>query len=104
VHFVYMAIRRGAPEVVVLLVSGREERWRPETERWLRRHDIAYDALYLRPTGDHRRDTIVKREIYERHIARRYRVRVVFEDRDQTVRLWRDDLGLPCFQVAWGAF
>jgi hypothetical protein len=104
VYFVYEAIRRGQPETAVLLISGREERWRPQTERWLARHGITCDALYLRRSGDRRKDTVVKREIYEEHIAGRYTVRVVFEDRDQVVRLWRDDLGLPCFQVAWGDF
>lgn len=104
VHFVYEAIRRGHPETAIFLVSGRDERWRPETERWLTRHDITYDGLYLRRKGDRRKDTVVKREIYEAHIAGRYLVRVVFDDRDQVVRLWRDDLDLPCFQVAWGDF
>jgi hypothetical protein len=104
VHFVYEAIRRGKPETVVLLVSGREDRWRAETERWLERHGIIADDLFMRRAGDRRKDTVVKREIYERHIAGRYTVRVVFDDRDQVVRLWRDDLDLPCFQVAWGNF
>jgi len=104
VHFVYEAIRRGKPETVVLLVSGREDRWRAETERWLERHGIIADSLFMRRAGDRRKDTVVKREIYERHIAGHYTVRVVFDDRDQVVRLWRDELDLPCFQVAWGNF
>jgi uncharacterized protein YxjI len=104
VHFVYQAIRRGKPETVILLVSGREDRWRPETERWLERHGIIADELFMRRAGDRRKDTVVKREIYERHIAGHYTVRVVFDDRDQVVRLWRDELDLPCFQVAWGNF
>ena len=104
VHFVYEAIRRGKPETVVLLVSGREDRWRAETERWLERHGIIADGLFMRRAGDRRKDSVVKREIYERQIAGHYTVRVVFDDRDQVVRLWRDDLDLPCFQVAWGNF
>lgn len=104
VRFVYEAIRRGKPETAILIVSGREDRWRAETERWLARHGIGYDALFMRRAGDRRKDTVVKREVYEREIVGRYTVRVVFEDRDQVVRLWRDDLGLPCFQVAWGDF
>jgi hypothetical protein len=104
VNFVYQAIRAGKPGTAILLVSGREERWRPETERWLEKHGITCDALYLRRTGDRRKDTVVKREIYDRHIAEKFAVQVVFEDRDQVVKLWRDDLQLPCFQVAWGDF
>ena len=76
----------------------------PETERWLERHGIIADGLFMRRAGDRRKDTVVKREIYERHIAGHYTVRVVFDDRDQVVRLWRDELDLPCFQVAWGNF
>lgn len=93
-----------APRTAIIILSGREERWRPQTERWLKRHGISYDALFLRRSGDRRKDTIVKREIYDAEIAGRYAVRVVFEDRDQVVRMWRDDLQLPCFQVAWGDF
>jgi hypothetical protein len=104
VHFVYEAIRHGKPETVVLIVSGREDRWRAETERWLDRHGITHDGLFMRRAGDRRTDTVVKREIYERHIAGKYTVRVVFDDRDQVVRLWRDEFDLPCFQVAWGDF
>lgn len=104
VFFAYEAIRRGKPDTAVILLSGREDRWQPQTERWLARHGITYDALYLRRTGDRRKDTVVKREIYEAHIAKVYDIVVVFEDRDQVVKLWRDDLGLPCFQVAWGDF
>jgi hypothetical protein len=104
VHFVYEAIRTGKPETAILLVSGREDRWRAETERWLDRHGIVYDALFMRRAGDRRKDVVVKQEIYDAHIADRYVVRVVFDDRDQVVRLWRDELHLPCFQVAWGDF
>ena len=104
VLFVYEAIRGGKPETAIIIVSGRDDRWRPETERWLARHGVTYDALHMRRKGDRRKDTVVKREIYERHIVGKYTVRVVFDDRDQVVRLWRDDLSLPCFQVAWGDF
>src|SRR5215213_5178256 len=94
----------GSPRQPCYLVSGREDRWRPETERWLERHGITAEGLFMRRAGDRRKDSVVKREIYERHIAGHYTVRVVFDDRDQVVRLWRDDLDLPCFQVAWGNF
>ncbi|MFT4037756.1 MAG: hypothetical protein QM692_06220 [Thermomicrobiales bacterium] len=104
VHFVYTAIVAGAPGTAMILLSGRSGRWRPETERWLAAHSLRYDALYMREAGDRRPDTVVKREIYETHIAPHYTVRVVFEDRDKVVRLWRDELHLPCFQVAWGDF
>jgi predicted kinase len=87
----------------VFLVSGREEKYRKVTERWLQKHGIAYDGLFLRRNKDFRKDTVVKREVYEREIHGKYRVLFVLEDRDQVVAFWRS-LGLTCLQVAEGNF
>ncbi|PWU54584.1 5'-hydroxyl kinase [Micromonospora sp. S4605] len=88
----------------VVFCSGRDASARADTEAWLARHvRVPYLALHLRAIGDSRRDSIVKREIYEREIRDRYRVVGVFDDRQQVVRMWRD-LGLTVFQVAEGDF
>lgn len=90
--------------VELILISGREEQYRATTEDWLKRYNIThYRALYLRKHNDRRKDFVVKREIYEAHIKGKYDVIFVLEDRDQVVRMWRD-LGLTCFQVAYGDF
>ena len=57
----------------------------------------------MRATGDPRKDSIVKREIFDREIRDRYRVVGVFDDREQVVQMWRA-LGLTVFQVAEGDF
>jgi hypothetical protein len=57
----------------------------------------------MRKRGDKRKDVIVKKEIYEKFIKDNYEVFFVLDDRDQTVKGWRD-LGLKCFQVAEGNF
>ena len=88
----------------VLIISGREDVARDMTAAWLERHEIPYDGLFLRRRGDRRRDTVVKREIFERAIAGRYRVDFVLDDRDQVVAMWREEMGLTCFQVAPGNF
>ena len=88
----------------VLLISGRDDVADTMTREWLERHGIPFDALFMRRCGDRRKDTVVKREIYEREIAGRYRVDFVLDDRDQVVAMWRDELGLVCFQVASGNF
>ena len=88
----------------VLIISGREDVARDMTAAWLERHEIPYDGLFLRRRGDRRRDTIVKREIFERAIAGRYRVDFVLDHRDQVVAMWREEMGLTCFQVAPGNF
>ncbi len=91
-------------DIHVILITGREEKFRPQTENWLRKHKIQYEALYMRPTGDSRKDTVVKKEVYKKNIKDIYDVLFVLEDRDQVVAMWRIELGLTCLQVEYGDF
>jgi hypothetical protein len=88
----------------IVFCSGRTDDGREATERWLERHvAVPYEALFMRVTGDSRKDSIVKKEIFEREIRHRWRITGVFDDRAQVVRMWRA-LGLTVFQVADGDF
>lgn len=90
----------------VVFMSGRSETCRDATVQWLADHlpeDLTYEALFMRPVGDNRRDWKVKAELFDRHVRTQYRVRLVLDDRDQVVGMWRA-LGLPTFQVADGNF
>ncbi len=87
----------------VILLSGRQEEYRPHTERWLEKHLIPYHHLYMRAEGDRRSDDIVKMELFDLFVRDRFNAWLVLDDRDRCVYLWRK-LGLPCFQVAPGAF
>ncbi|WP_234327723.1 AAA family ATPase [Streptomyces sp. NRRL F-2664] len=96
------AFRRADGDVVVLL-SGRSEEYRPQTEAWLRRHQVPYDELWMRAAGDTRRDDVVKAELFDAHVRHRYAVRVSLDDRDRVVAVWRR-MGLPTWQVNYGDF
>jgi predicted kinase len=88
----------------VVFCSGRTEASRADTEAWLAAHvGVAHHGLYLRPIGDRRKDSVVKREIFDRHIRTAWHVVAVFDDRQQVVDAWRE-LGLTVFQVAPGDF
>jgi len=52
----------------VVFVTGRPNNYRSVTEKWLKDNDIKYDALYMRPEGDFRPDTIVKQEIIDLYL------------------------------------
>ena len=88
----------------ILLLSGRQGQYQPETERWLAAHNIEYDALWMRAPKDNRKDSFIKRELFENHIEDQYYVEFVLDDRDQVVDLWRQELHLPCLQVFYGDF
>lgn len=57
----------------------------------------------MRPEGDIRKDSIVKREIFENYIRDYYNIQFVLDDRNQVVEMWRS-LGLKCLQVQEGDF
>lgn len=87
----------------IVLLSGRGDDFRTETEAWLAKHGVPYDELWMRAAGDSRRDDIVKAELFNEHVRNRFHVRVSLDDRDRVVALWRR-MGLPTWQVNYGAF
>ena len=98
-------VRQLARECELVFVSGREDRCRRATMWWLSHHQVgpAPHRLLMRATGDHRADYIVKAELFDSAIRDVYDVRLVLDDRDQVVDMWRA-MGLTCLQVADGDF
>lgn len=88
----------------LILVSGRKDDCAKQTENWLKRMEIEYELLLMRGHKDNRKDSIVKREIYERFIKDKYYIEFVLDDRNQVVDMWRKEIGVPCFQVFYGDF
>ena len=94
----------------LIFMSGRMEQCRGETRLWL--HTFVCEPslctckmpLVMRKDGDNRPDQIVKRELYERRVQGVYEVEGVLDDRDRVVKMWREELGLTCLQVAPGNF
>lgn len=88
----------------IVLMTGREDSSRTRTLAWLTANEIPHDLLLMRKRGDHRRDTIVKRELYRASVKQNHDVLFVLEDRDQVVEMWRKQEGLVCYQVEYGDF
>lgn len=92
-----------ADEMHIIYCSGREDSARDTTAEWLTRHVGIPGPLYMRDAADKRKDSIVKRELFDQHIRDRFDVRYVLDDRQQVVDMWRS-IGLTVFQVAEGDF
>lgn len=73
------AVRRLAEVYDVVYLSGRPERLRGVTERWLAEHDLPQGPLLLRPLDDYRPSSILKVEVLER-IAEANTVVVLVDD------------------------
>ena len=91
----------------VIFLSGRDSKYRQQTAEWiatnLNLEDYEFE-LYMRPEGSTIKDSIVKRCLYEDNVHGKYNVLFVLDDRDQVVKMWREELKLPCFQVNYGDF
>lgn len=92
------------PICSVIFVTGRDEKFLSLAHRWLENNfEFGYAGLFMRPTGDRRDDSIVKRELFDKYIRGKYNIEFVLDDRNRVVDMWRS-LGLTCFQVAEGDF
>lgn len=85
------AVQSSTKGLVVL--TARSERYRPQTERWLNRHDIHPDALHMRPNRDLRSDAEVKEDIL-RDIRKRWDIVHALDDNPSIVALLHR-LGIP---------
>lgn len=87
----------------IILVSGRPHKYRAKTIEWLNFHNIKFLRLMMRVDEDYRKDSIIKKEIYEYFIKDSFDIEYCIDDRQQVVDMWRD-LGLTCLQCAKGDF
>lgn len=94
----------------VIIVSGRDDTCRRDTEQWLAVHGVKYCELIMRPAGakdengNKLPDYIVKYNLFNQYLRGRFNIEYVLDDRDQVVtQCWRA-LGLKCLQVAPGDF
>lgn len=92
---------------IIVLATGRSERGREYTEQWLDDYGIQYHHLVMRPDGDHRPDTIVKKEQFDaflrEHSYTSDDVEAIFEDRARVVDMWRT-AGYRVLQVEPGNY
>jgi predicted kinase len=95
---VKMARNLSALGYKILVTSGRDAVCREDTALWLEANDVPFDALFMRPEGDMRKDSIIKLELFNEFIRHEYNVLGVFDDRHQVVKLWFE-LGVPTFGI-----
>lgn len=96
------ALKKDGYKVVVM--SGRDEVCKSDTEEWLLRHGIEPDDIFMRPADSYIPDDRVKHDLFWEHVAPKYDVRFALDDRDKVVKFTREVLNIPVFQVQPGAF
>jgi predicted kinase len=87
----------------IIIVSGRDDSCYDLTGQWLNKHHVPYDFMYMRKSGDFRKDRIIKKEIYDKYIKNNFNILFCLDDRNQVVEMWRE-IGVKCLQVQEGDF
>ncbi|ASX99288.1 polynucleotide kinase [Arthrobacter phage Molivia] len=87
----------------IYIVTGRDEKYRAVTEKWLVDNKVPYDALFMRPTEPEDQpkteDSVVKHDLFNLHIRDLgHRIAGVYDDRHRVLRMWRK-LGLTTFHI-----
>lgn len=85
----------------IILLSGRDSRCRKETLSWLNQNGIYHDLLFMRKEGDYRKDSIIKKEIYDNEIKDKFNVLCCYDDRLQILEMWYKE-GLFTFNINQG--
>lgn len=113
-------LQEAHPRAATFIMTAREQQWfnRPQTgavrtrdqtstwhesAKWLNKHDIHWDNMYMRAAKDFRPDAEIKEELYRKYIEPFYDVLYVLDDRRTVVSMWRK-LGLTCLAVDEGDF
>jgi len=83
---------------VIIVCSGRNEKYRELTEKQLAFGKLEYQALMMRGDDDYRPDWEVKREMLAEIRNSGFDPKISVDDRPSVVSMWRDH-GLTCFDV-----
>ena len=96
----------------IIFCSGRSTKYRAVTLNQIKKllnFSLATECsenepiLYMRKEGDRRQDSVVKSEILDYIRGDGFDPKIVFDDREQVVKMWRNR-GLRCLQVSDGDF
>ena len=73
---------------VIVLLTGRPERWLDSTEHWLEKKDIYYDMLLMRTNGDRRKSNYSKKEHLDQ-LRETFNIIEAWDDRQQDIDLFK---------------
>lgn len=86
----------------IVFLSGRTDSCREHTALWIEHNlQVREPELYMRKTGDFRKDSVIKEEIYDRVLLPKYKVLGAFDDRLQVCRMLYEK-GIFVFNVNQG--
>ena len=90
----------------IVILSGRSKVTKDATKVWLKKFDVPFDVLKMRPTSRdfmYMPDDQLKQMWLNQLFPDKNDIVCIFDDRQKVVDMWRNN-GLTCMQVANGDF
>jgi predicted kinase len=84
VDILFEAVEKG---FTIVIVTGRNEKYRDVTQAWLDENNIPYDNIFMRPEHDFRPDTVIKNDIFQ-NINKHYHMVHFVDDRTDIAQVW----------------
>lgn len=82
----------------VVILTARSAHYRKDTKSWLHEHGIPYDALFMRPIGDGRKDKVVKQDLLTEEVLPHFKVKKAYDDKKKNVKMFKSQ-GIDAKQV-----
>lgn len=80
-------VRELAKEYTIVIVSGRPDTYQFGTVEWLRKYDIPFDYIFMRPGNLKSPDTEIKKNFLD--LMPKDRIFMVLDDRPSVVQMWK---------------
>src|SRR5258706_5768409 len=74
----------------IVILTGRPEKYRPNTEEWLKHNRVKYIQLLMRPRDDHRPDYESKAALLDEFLASGRKVVLALDDRGPVCDAYRE--------------
>ena len=81
----------------VIILTGRREEGRAQTEEWLKTYNVPYDRPFMRGESDFTKSDTFKEKILETFILPKYNVLFAIDDDNKCVKMFRRN-GIICLQ------
>jgi len=73
----------------VIVLTARSAHYRDDTKKWLHKHGIPYDQLFMRPIDNDEKDKKVKKQILQDEVLPHFDVKKAYDDKKKNVKMFK---------------
>ncbi len=92
-----------APDLQIVLLTGRPLRVRPQTLAWLERYGLRWDLLIMRDWGDYSYVTEYKKGVVDELLDKGFEILLALEDDPKNHAMYVAE-GIPCVYIHSGYY